>query len=1133
MSLAVGCFAGYTADIRHIDSHARSGEPIWRASRTRCVDDIVVDVTSASREHRTKTTRVIALDAVSLRLAAGKAVAVVGPSGAGKTTLLNLISGLDRPTNGQVSVLGHDLGGMSERLLTKFRASSVGMVFQDSYLLPGLTALENVTAAGTRWRNRRQVVDEASTLLEAVGLADRMDFPPSRLSGGERQRVGIARAMLGNRPLLVADEPTGTWTHARLWSCSTSSWSFASPETLRSCSRPTIRSLPTDCRAGWSCDRAGWHRDPAGRARDPGPTSALGHRGGRTLHRPGWLCRTHPGRAKHDGLVERRHRAGLAYAFRLAGTSNGLVGTVERTGGLIRPNYVSGIHGGITMAQLAEIRAVPGVTLAAPLAAVGAVNWPSAFQVPLSSAGARILVYRIRSLITGQAGLSHYPVEKRYVVIAPKGRLEFESGLLTVPGHAGPILCSYPVNCFAGTVCFGGHCSHGQYPSSSDASYYLPLLQPVQVAGIDPRAEAKLTGLRRCLRAGRLLSGRDRPTPAEDPEPAEVLPVMASDEAFLDQVLHVDVAAAAIGAHDEPRSLRGWKHVERRQVSLQSLYRRYLATSIHDYLDQWPIWSAGDVRYRTIGPDHLAAQPVVHDGIYRRVNTFQEVGIDDSVLIPPEVADPWLRYVTEHADTQPPGEGAPYRSKIWDVVGRYDPSCLPGFNTLAGATLEAYAAPDVRLSDGRRITPSRAMSDYVASPPLLLTTLAGARWLADPSRYEGQPGNAFISVIRVRVADTSTPGQALQARLAAAAAAIQDRTGLQVDIVKGASTRTISVDLPRGRFGRPALTVEEQWSAKGVALTFFQAVQDQDRALLALLLIDACLLVGQASYLAIHQRRSQLAVLRAHGWSPLQLACLVELETLIIGLAAGLTALLVALPILHLLQIPIVAATWAPPLGVGIAGLAALPAARTASRGSAVAAMAGVHPVRESRPPSTAAGLAARELRRTWPIETAIAVLAVASGTALVGLVVLVAAGFRSQLDTTVLGTALNTQVRPFQVVLAGLTLALGSAAAAQVVLLAWLSRRHQLGVLKALGWSGRRLGSLVCCQALILGSGGAALASPVVVAGAELLDAPAGSVVLALAATIAGCLAATMVAAVGPGLLALRVPARTLLEAP
>ena len=173
------------------------------------MDDLVVDVQSVSREHRAGTTRVIAVDAVSLRMKAGEAVAVLGASGAGKTTLLNLISGLDRPTSGQVGVLGHDLGSLSERRLTRFRSTNVGVVFQDSYLLPGLTALENVTAAGLRWRNRREALTEAATLLAAVGLADRMDFPPRRLSGGERQRVGIARAMVGNRPLLVADEPTG------------------------------------------------------------------------------------------------------------------------------------------------------------------------------------------------------------------------------------------------------------------------------------------------------------------------------------------------------------------------------------------------------------------------------------------------------------------------------------------------------------------------------------------------------------------------------------------------------------------------------------------------------------------------------------------------------------------------------------------------------------------------------------------------------------------------------------------------------------------------------------------------------------------------------------------------------------
>jgi putative ABC transport system ATP-binding protein len=139
----------------------------------------------------------------------GRMVATTGPSGSGKTTLLNLIGGLDRPTAGEVITLGRSLGELRERELTAFRAGSVGLVFQDPHLLPGLTALENVIVARLPWRPRRELAGEAEALLEAVGLGARKDFPPARLSGGERQRVGIARALVGKPPLVLADEPTG------------------------------------------------------------------------------------------------------------------------------------------------------------------------------------------------------------------------------------------------------------------------------------------------------------------------------------------------------------------------------------------------------------------------------------------------------------------------------------------------------------------------------------------------------------------------------------------------------------------------------------------------------------------------------------------------------------------------------------------------------------------------------------------------------------------------------------------------------------------------------------------------------------------------------------------------------------
>lgn len=152
---------------------------------------------------------VLALANVSLAIASGETVAVTGPSGSGKTTLLNLVAGLDRPTSGSVTVLGQDLTSLKERDVTAFRARSLGLVFQDPHLLPGLTALENVVAARLPWARRRVLEPDARKLLDAVGLASRANHPPARLSGGERQRVGIARALLGQPQLLLADEPTG------------------------------------------------------------------------------------------------------------------------------------------------------------------------------------------------------------------------------------------------------------------------------------------------------------------------------------------------------------------------------------------------------------------------------------------------------------------------------------------------------------------------------------------------------------------------------------------------------------------------------------------------------------------------------------------------------------------------------------------------------------------------------------------------------------------------------------------------------------------------------------------------------------------------------------------------------------
>ena len=152
------------------------------------------------------------LKSVSLHVAPAEVVAIVGPSGSGKTSLLMLLAGLERATSGTVTVNGHALGTLDEDDLARFRRKTMGIVFQSFHLIPSLTALDNVGLALEIAQPRlsmSQVREQSAAALAAVGLGDRLDHRPSALSGGEQQRVGLARAMVANPPLLLADEPTG------------------------------------------------------------------------------------------------------------------------------------------------------------------------------------------------------------------------------------------------------------------------------------------------------------------------------------------------------------------------------------------------------------------------------------------------------------------------------------------------------------------------------------------------------------------------------------------------------------------------------------------------------------------------------------------------------------------------------------------------------------------------------------------------------------------------------------------------------------------------------------------------------------------------------------------------------------
>ena len=170
----------------------------------------LVEVRSLTKSYQRDSQVIPVLEDLSLDVEKGEFLALMGPSGSGKSTLLNLLAGLDRPTSGTIRVDAQEVSGMSNKGLAAWRAHHVGFIFQLYNLLPVLTAYENVELPLLLTKlSRKERREHVTTALQVVALGDRMDHYPRQLSGGQEQRVGIARAIVSDPTLILADEPTG------------------------------------------------------------------------------------------------------------------------------------------------------------------------------------------------------------------------------------------------------------------------------------------------------------------------------------------------------------------------------------------------------------------------------------------------------------------------------------------------------------------------------------------------------------------------------------------------------------------------------------------------------------------------------------------------------------------------------------------------------------------------------------------------------------------------------------------------------------------------------------------------------------------------------------------------------------
>jgi hypothetical protein len=838
---------------------------------------------------------------------------------------------------------------------------------------------------------------------------------------------------------------------------------------------------------------------------------------------------------------------------------------LENSQGLVRANFLSGQFGGITLAQWHRIQQLAGVQVAAPIAMVGyvlqSVTIPIDITDQLSSADQQLFTASVRR----RSGLSEFrqpAISYSYVSAAAVSKVGMPNdpettGFAVAQRHGPPrLVCPLRPKAtgspFAIRSQRNGSCWSRVNGPDGAGFTLLPrghvgiLVQwtfPFLLAAVDPVQEAELVGLDQAVSRGGYLPEHG-PAPGRD---RHSVPVLMAEHTGLDDVDEVSVqrlSAAATAEFGRGLStarldaLLDSQHgpvVATASITAETAYQRLLEASLQAPFD--PVvdsyWTSGPVRYDTEPDGSLRPRRVQNPAS----NWTAPLNMRGYVAVPPDTADTAFRRLSKH-ELLAASESSDGAGPRLATIGVFDESRLEegsgqgsGQALLGGYRTEPLTPADrasgALLHDGP-LLPGSNIAGYLLPAPTMLTSLDAASVFTDSAVFDNVSGAAPISAVKVRVAGAHGTDAVSRERVRLVAEAVAAATGLDVDVTVGSSPAARRIVLPAGSAGRPQLELAEQWQRKGVVVVVRPVLDRKSLLLFVLVLVVCGIFIANATVAAARSPRMELSTLSCLGWTRGQLMRLLLGEMVVIGAAAGIAGALVSLVAAEALRVPVSPgrALAAAPAALVVTVLAAAWPAWRASLPSPIPdspATEWGRPVR-GRLKGVRGPLQLAYLNlRAEPARTGLGMVAVGVGSAGLTLLLAVTVTFRGTVVGTLLGDVVSLQTRRVDYLAVVLTLLLAAIAVADVGYLNVRERRDDLALLRAVGWTDRRLGQLITFEGVLIGLAGSAIGSGLGLAVAAVLaDSVPGSLWLLAGLTV---LAGAVISALASLLAALSLP--------